>query len=69
MAELKPCPFCGGEAKIVFTAEVYNIDDVKKKFGYVRCGKDYPNCCVIQDNEIDLDQAIEAWNRRAEDGK
>ena len=68
MAELKPCPFCGGEAKIVTTTEVYGLDDIKRKYGYVRCGKDYLNCCVIQFNEFPLDEAIEAWNRRAEDG-
>ena len=60
MAKLKPCPFCGAEAKIVFTIE----DKKGCKYGYIRCGKDYPNCCVIQTNEIPLEDAIEAWNGR-----
>ena len=66
MAELKPCPFCGAEAKVVFTTEVYTLADIKRKYGYVRCGKDFPHCCVIQTNEIPLEDAIEAWNRRIE---
>ena len=64
MAELKPCPFCGGKAKLILTTE----DNRGRKYGYVRCGKDYPNCCVIQPSEILLIKAIEAWNRRDEDG-
>lgn len=67
MAELKPCPFCGGEAKLVITAMVYGLDDIKRKYGYVRCGRDYPRCCVQQPDEVRLEDAIEAWNTRVGD--
>ena len=53
MAELKPCPFCGWEAAIGWGFDWY----------YVYC----INCHA----KIEMDgqaEAIEAWNRRAEDG-
>lgn len=58
MAELKPCPFCGGEAKWYF----------KKPIGLIGCGE----CGAIPftysaNHEEDVKQkAIEAWNRRAD---
>lgn len=51
MAELKPCPFCGGEAKVSCGSnycEVYCI----KCFGRVE--------------QNGIDEAIEAWERRVE---
>ena len=54
MAELKPCPFCGGEATIGWFFDCY--------YAY----------CINCHAEIRLEgraEAIEAWNRRAEDGK
>ena len=55
--ELKPCPFCGGEA------EAFEDDG---NFG-VHC-KNY-NCIGydIEPQYIEDGYAIEAWNRRAED--
>lgn len=59
MAELKPCPFCGGEAAIVHQAK-------RKVFGletYV-----YGNCayCTNCDAQIfsSINKAAEMWNRR-----
>ena len=60
MAELKPCPFCGGEAKLRETTYGNNIGayfvycanrdcEVSPSTGYRRFRK----------------EAIEAWNRRA----
>ena len=54
--ELKPCPFCGGEAVInpVFDLHVY----------FVHC----KNCdCAIGRFYRDKCDAIEAWNRRVND--
>lgn len=60
MAELKPCPFCGGEARMV---ELSNTV-------FVRCKE-----CLCQTAGIEAntkycawDLAIDAWNRRADNG-
>lgn len=55
MAELKKCPFCGGEAHIVKLGENY------LSF-YVECKK----CCAESSAFSAKGHAIEAWNRRAE---
>lgn len=62
MSELKPCPFCGGEAKT-------RLDDR----WWVHCGNctceigfegmDENGCCGHFDTEA---EAISAWNTRAE---
>ena len=68
MAELKPCPFCGGNRlKTPNGATIAFI-------GCRDCGAEI---CRMEgehfspyDNpeKLPLDYAIEAWNRRAEDG-
>lgn len=67
MIELKPCPFCGGEAEFVETVPHYNH--------YVQCKKcaamvgrtsrqwDSRHETLWFKNDTD---AIKAWNRRAE---
>lgn len=61
--ELKPCPFCGEEAKYENT----------KDFAFVRCKNIF--CRVagpairISDEYAAKPRAIEEWNSRAEDGK
>ena len=59
--ELKPCPFCGGNAKNV---KLRNIAVKIKEAYYVECAV----CRVRTMVELDIDTAIEAWNRRAENG-
>lgn len=55
MTELKKCPFCGGEAKIMGVGR----DDICK---FVYCGE-----CLAETGAYDTtEEAIEAWNRRAE---
>lgn len=61
-AELKPCPFCGGEADIFTSVEVGYLGS--NKFT-VRCG----NCFCGTGNYKDIARAKEAWNRRADDGR
>ena len=63
MAELKPCPFCGGKAKM-------------RRFASGRMFNRIPvffvECCVCRSKtsvELDTKTAEEAWNRRTEDGK
>lgn len=68
--ELKPCPFCGGEAAfgyIRFTAEIYRPDGTQREDGHfvscVRCGSSNQGVCCGYDTQ---DKALELWNRRAE---
>lgn len=57
--ELKPCPFCGGEAEFVYL-EAYENE------GYIVC----KNGCIEQRKIYNsTGEAIEAWNRRAEDAE
>ena len=70
MAELKLCPFCGHKASMKHG--YYNLfgaygtaDDDRKWFGVYcfECGVSQPK------KKYDTkEKAIEAWNRRAEDG-
>ena len=62
MPELKPCPFCGNNAK----PRIFSIGIFKRtKVWYIEC-------CVCGNQtrvQLELERAIGAWNRRAEDGK
>ena len=62
MAELKPCPFCGGEAKLIYSMPYNAVQCTKCK----TWGKTIVDSYEQQDGKY---EAIEAWNRRAEDGK
>lgn len=55
MNELKRCPFCGGEAVSVVDDETESLFGIK----CFSCGG------AIDAEKEDLDEAIEAWNRRA----
>ena len=52
--ELKPCPFCGGEAEL---------------FGTTESGIFYVEClnCDVNGNFDMPEEAIAAWNRRVSD--
>lgn len=54
MNELKPCPFCGGEAAFVGTATI-------------KC-KSCGGAFIITNPCISRLEAKEAWNRRADNG-
>ena len=66
MAELKPCPFCGGEAEL----KKYMCSLGNDGYYVVECkicgakGKAIRNTSFISEN--DEKRAIEAWNRRAD---
>lgn len=62
MAELKPCPFCGDSA---FLCDIpYSCEPGRLVMWAVEC-----NGCHTTTFEYDTkEEAIEAWNRRAEDG-
>lgn len=58
--ELKPCPFCGGEAELSVSEDGYANVSCKKPLcrGWA--------CCWNYNRKK---EAITAWNRRADDGK
>lgn len=62
MTELKPCPFCGEEPEIVSYISYH------KTVYKVRCNnRDCPIIAATLDY-ISIEDAIEAWNRRADNG-
>lgn len=71
-SELKPCPFCGGEAEIQVGEYRSFVDGYAVRCGncsltfgaYGRIGETYFwTCCYETEAE-----AIEAWNTRSEGG-
>lgn len=81
MIELKPCPFCGGEAKYVVKCHSERGIARGWEFGIycTKCGVTTPKTyyklevqlsgdgqiSIIEDERC---QAIEAWNKRVTDG-
>ena len=61
MAELKPCPFCGGDA-ILRTIDVLDEHGCRAiRTGFVQCA----GCGVCTPKYFQDKHAIEDWNRRA----
>lgn len=59
MKKLKPCPFCGGEARIIHVKQLW---DPRNAF-WAQCQK-----CRMSGKHFETEaEAIEAWNRRAND--
>ena len=62
MVELKRCPFCGGNAFIIVDHDAV-VDTQGRHWAYTAvCGK----CCTTSGITYTPEEAIEAWNRRAE---
>lgn len=64
MDNLKPCPFCGGDARM---SETTTDRENKFEFGWIGCQK----CrCFINyiNNSRGKRKAVEVWNRRVNDG-
>ena len=64
MAELKPCPFCGGNKIDIMVYDPFDGYQGNLTRHRVWC----LGCGVLVERARVMD-AIEAWNRRAEDGK
>lgn len=81
MTELKPCPFCGYEARFYQTSVGVDSNSAELRF-QIRCKKcsavapeAYGGICINlnQNGEMnmwhdDRIAAVEAWNRRADNG-
>ena len=70
MADLKPCPFCGGRAFLERSAGA-NINGKKQTAAYVRCSKCYARTgrMLYGNNDPDgrtraKNDAIDAWQKR-----
>lgn len=66
MAELKPCPFCGGEAEMKLNASTLNCSAYCDKCA-VTMKRNFQGNKRIKDMLAEL--MADEWNRRAEDGK
>ena len=67
--KLKPCPFCGGKAKIythIKATEYKNgvWTEYKPEVWRVMCDARV-DCCALLNKFDTKQEAIEAWNRRA----
>ena len=63
MAELKPCPFCGGEARIGVKLAIFSMDVYDEDY-YVFCTECAVHTIECEDDEV----ATEVWNRRVNNG-
>lgn len=61
MAEIKPCPFCGGEAELERNAiEIIGLGDWANS-SFVSCTQ----CGAAMFSFDGIESPVEAWNRRA----
>ena len=63
MNKLKPCPFCGGKASICIDEE--NMEKGFAHKWYIVCD----SCATCSGMAVSEKKAVEAWNRRADNGK
>ena len=67
MAELKPCPFCGGNVGLLKLTNIVDMWTAIGTFKCLSCLTEIQMESRYRDNPV---AALEkAWNRRAEDGK
>jgi hypothetical protein len=58
--QLKPCPFCGGDAWLM-------PDDPRTPNEWAVACKDIQGCCIATSEYIKKEQAIKKWNTRFND--
>lgn len=74
MDKLKPCPFCGGKAKVMVCdcSGTYYTDigtEIYRGRGMTNCLVMCTKCRVRTQAYLTRRGVFNAWNRRAEDGK
>ena len=62
MAELKPCPFCGGYA------EMYVTKHIPSGMDYTPRCRDTSCCGRLTKKYTAIETAVYAWNRRVDNG-
>lgn len=63
--ELKPCPFCGGEAEIISGSEFRDfVSEPIDELFFVKCSKCYVPTALFPSPQ----EARKAWNRRVDAG-
>lgn len=67
--KLLPCPFCGKTNALKFV-EDFEIIAIPYSAGHLRivCSSSYGGCGAAGGFRESADEAIEAWNRRANNG-
>lgn len=67
MTELKPCPFCGGSARMHSDYSERN----SAYYFYIQCQNCYARSKTIKTemDEKDNEKAVKAWNMRAYEGE
>ena len=68
MNELRPCPFCGGEAQLKTQEVDYGLCGAWVYCTNCQAKTNYMNTHEMVIHKSSIAQAIEAWNRRADDG-
>lgn len=72
--ELKPCPFCGKSTELVINEISQTLDDIIFPMFRVSCsmqtGIYAKNGCGASSGwRLTEEEAVKAWNRRANDGE
>lgn len=69
MTELKPCPFCNGQAEERYLKRkgllARFVFPYSTHYVYIRCA----GCGATSEVKLTSEGAIEAWNRRANDSE
>ena len=60
--ELKPCPFCGGTARMKYLKQDGEFTPKEEILGYVECSK----CHAVSVSGSDIENIIDYWNSRSD---